>query len=54
VSKFECSIIGGMLGGWMQLMLGYTQHAYYTLGIMAVVMLMAILNYLRLIYLSPK
>lgn len=54
MNKFELSVIFGMFCGWVQLMSGFTEHAFYSLGIMITVVLLGILGYLRIIYLDKK
>lgn len=53
-NKFDFSIFGGILLGWIQLMIGYESHAFYSLGILITTILMGILLYLREIYMKSK
>lgn len=53
-SIFELWIFISVLVGCLQLSLGYTKYAFYTLGSMIIIVLMAILGYIREIYLRNK
>lgn len=48
LNRFEMSIIGGMVGAWIQLMCGFPTHAFFSLGVFAIICLMGIIEYLRL------
>lgn len=50
MNKFEMAVVFGMMLGWAQLMFGFTHHAFYTLGVMMTICLLAIVGYLQNIY----
>lgn len=49
LTKFEISIGICMFGAWIQLMLGFTSHAFFVIGGLIVLCLMGIIGYLRMI-----
>lgn len=53
-NKFELSVFLGIFVGWVQLVCGHKDHAFYSLGILVVIILLGILNYLKEIYIKPK
>lgn len=53
-TKFELVMIFGMMLGWVQLMFGFIPHAFYSLGVLMLITLMGIMEYLRSIYMGPK
>ncbi len=54
MNKFEICIMTGSIIGWGQMIYGYTDAAYYGLGIMILVCLLAIISYLSAIYVDKR
>lgn len=53
-SKFEFSIYLGMMIGWGYLMFGYRDEAFYMVALLITIVLMGIMEYVKLIYMSKK
>ena len=53
-NKFEISVFLAILAGWILLLSGYTHQAFYSIGILIVIVLLGIMDYLRMIYMDKK
>ena len=48
ITKLQGSIFCGIILGWIELIVGLSSHAFYTLGVMILIVLIGIMEYTKL------